>query len=55
MDHAVVQNERQQTDIKQYTTDAAKTGGVATSTLPPDTTTMQGTIANEANPTTNPR
>lgn len=55
MDHAVVQNERQQTDIKEFVSDNAKTGGVATSTQPPDTTTLQGTIANEANPTTNPR
>lgn len=55
MDHAVVQNERQQTDAKQYTSDNAKSGGVATASQPPDTTTLQGTIASEANPNTNPR
>jgi uncharacterized protein YggE len=47
MDHAVVENEKQQTDIK--------TVGVAAATQPPDTTTLEGTIANEANPNTNPR
>jgi hypothetical protein len=54
MDHAVVQNERRQTDVKAVPDDA-KTGATAVNTLPPDTTTMEGTIANEANPTTNPR
>jgi hypothetical protein len=54
MDHAVVQNERKQTDIKTVPDDA-KTGALQTNTLPPDTTTMQGTIANEANPNINPR
>jgi hypothetical protein len=54
MDHAVVENEKQQTDIKTVSDDA-KTGGVAAATQPPDTTTLEGTIANEANPNTNPR
>lgn len=54
MDHAVVQNERQQTDIKTVADDA-KTGGLAANIQPPDTTTLEGTIANEANPNTNPR
>ena len=54
MDHAVVQNERQQTDIKTVP-DNAITGATAANTQPPDTTTLEGTIANEANPTTNPR
>jgi hypothetical protein len=54
MDHAVVQNERKQTDIKTVADDA-KTGALQTNIQPPDTTTLQGTIANEANPNTNPR
>ena len=54
MDHAVVQNERQQTDIKTVADDL-NTGTVKSNTQPPDTTTMAGTIANEANPNTNPR
>ncbi len=54
MDHAVVQNERQQTDLKTVPDDA-KTGALAANSQPPDTTTLQGTIANEANPNTNPR
>jgi hypothetical protein len=54
MDHAVVENERQQTDIKTVPDDA-KTGGIAANTQPPDTSTLEGTIANEANPNTNPR
>ena len=54
MDHAVVQNERQQTDIKTVADDP-KTGGLKSNTQLPDTTTLAGTIANEANPTTNPR
>jgi hypothetical protein len=54
MDHAVVQNEKQQTDIKTVCDDA-KTGATQTNSQPPDTTTLQGTIANEANPNTNPR
>jgi hypothetical protein len=54
MDHAVVQNERKQTDIKTVADDAI-TGATAANTLPPDTTTLQGTIANEANPNINPR
>jgi len=54
MDHAVVENERQQTDIKTVPDDV-KTGGIAANTQPPDTSTLEGTIANEANPNTNPR
>ena len=55
MDHAVVENERQQTDIKKYISDDAKSGGVATATQPADTRTLEGAIQNEANPNTNPR
>ncbi|CAF0932444.1 unnamed protein product [Adineta ricciae] len=43
-----------QTDIKTVPDDA-KTGATSANTLPPDTTTLEGTIANEANPNTNPR
>jgi hypothetical protein len=54
MDHAVVENERRQTDIKTVIDDTM-TGGIEANTQPPDTTTLEGTIDNEANPTTNPR
>ncbi len=54
MDHAVVENEKRQTDIKTVPDDV-KTGALASNTQPPDTTTLKGTIANEANPNTNPR
>ena len=54
MDHAVVENEKRQSDIKTVTDDPA-TGALAPNLQPPDTTTMAGTIANEANPNTNPR
>ncbi|UJR32197.1 hypothetical protein I4U23_019662 [Adineta vaga] len=50
----VVENEKRQTDIKTVPDDA-KTGATAANSQPPDTTTLEGTIANEANPTTNPR
>ncbi|CAF4577876.1 unnamed protein product, partial [Rotaria sp. Silwood2] len=53
MDHAVVENERRQTDIKTVCDDPV-TGGTAANIQPPDTTTLEGTIANEANPNTNP-
>ncbi|CAF1069158.1 unnamed protein product [Rotaria sordida] len=53
MDHAVVENEKRQTDIKTVSDDA-RTGATKTNMQPPDTTTLEGTIANEANPNTNP-
>ena len=54
MDHAVVENEKRQTDIKTNVKNEAP-AGIPTSTLPPDTTTFEGTYANEANPNVNPR
>ncbi|CAF4839052.1 unnamed protein product [Rotaria sp. Silwood1] len=53
MDHAVVENEKRQTDIKTVS-DNPVTGGIAANLPPPDTTTLEGTIANEANPNINP-
>ncbi|CAF2730315.1 unnamed protein product [Rotaria sp. Silwood2] len=52
--HPIVENERRQTDIKTVCDDPV-TGGTAANIQPPDTTTLEGTIANEANPNTNPR
>ncbi|CAF1134977.1 unnamed protein product [Rotaria sp. Silwood1] len=52
--HPVVENEKRQTDIKTVS-DNAVTGGIAANLPPPDTTTLEGTIANEANPNINPR
>ncbi|CAF3683058.1 unnamed protein product [Rotaria sordida] len=51
---AIVENEKRQTDIKTVSDDA-RTGATKTNMQPPDTTTLEGTIANEANPNTNPR
>ncbi|CAF0936486.1 unnamed protein product [Adineta steineri] len=50
----LVENERRQTDIKTVPDDA-KTGATSANTQLPDTTTLEGAIAMEANPNTNPR
>ena len=54
MDHAVVENEKQPTKINEAPNDAL-TDAKGESSQPPDTTTLQGTIANEANPNLQPR
>lgn len=54
MDHAVVENEKRQTDLKTVPDDPV-TGALGANSPPPDTTTFEGMMANEANPNISPR
>jgi hypothetical protein len=55
MDHAVVENEKRPTESKQFVSDASNMAAAGSAHQPTDATTMEGAIANEANPNIHPR